>query len=182
MSRETERINRIRRNRRAKRKRKQVIVIAIAVILVILTGAMVTYIVNRGREYITEGLKGSPQAGQTEEEMLEQLQRQVDENMFRIMLNTQPTMVQSTGETSIIVQNAIENDYMMKVAYYNKNNKMLYETPLLHPGESELSAVFSGKLTVGSHELTAITSSYEYVEDELQLLNTSSVEIQLTVK
>lgn len=158
---------------RKKRKKVMCIVGVILSISILLLATMTVDIVN------LEGIWGGRNT-QTIQDLQAQVQQVADDNMFRVKLNTQPSMNVDTGATSIIVQNAVDNPYSKKVAYYNEKGEVIYETNLLNPGDNELSAIFPGKWIEGAYPMEAVVIAVDKETNEEFII--SEIDIELTVK
>lgn len=146
-------------------------------------GAILVFTVagNIGRTvFDSDAIRGGLERGDTEEELLAQLQEQVEDSRVRVKINEQPQLDKNSGATNIIVQNSIENSMNQRVEYYDEEGELVYSTKELYPGDEELSAVFPGVWTTGEYTLTAhIWAIDRETSEELAI---TEVQIKLTVK
>lgn len=160
-----------------KAQKKFLLVIA----LIIVTISM---IIGRTTNQIILKWKIEGEAGtsfnKTESELLAELQELTEASRFRIKVNTQPVMEQTTGATSVIVQNSVENKFNKKVIYVDLEGNIVYETPMLYPGDNLLNVEIPGDWAIGTYTLNAHVLAIDVVTQEEFIV--TELEINLNVK
>lgn len=157
---------------------KKVVILMMIISTLIL---MVHLVVLRNSEgFLMDGVLGGNENSMTEQQILEQLQKNVEDSMFRVKVNERPSMNVNTGATSILVQNSVENTFNKKVKYYNHEGELIYETRELYPGDVELSADFEGEWDMGEYQLVADIVAIDKELNEEFVVTT--MDIILTVK
>lgn len=155
------------------------ILIIVLVFMSIITLAYIGYIIGSD-QFSLEGVLGGRGQEKTKYELELELQQHMEDNMLRVMVNQRPTMNIETGATSITVQNSIENIFAKRVEYYSDSGTLIYETPILYPGDNILSAVITGVWEEGEYPLLAKVMAVDMeTQDEFEV---TEIDIYLRVK
>lgn len=155
------------------KKKSNIAIGMVVTILLLFISALVVDVVN------LDGTFGNLQKINVAEIQAE-VQSITDDSIFRVKVNTRPSMDADTGSVSIIVQNAIDNPYLKKVVYYNAMGEKVYETATLYPGGNELTAKFPGNWKKGNYPMTAHVIAVD--GESLEEFIVTELEIELTVK
>lgn len=161
-------MERTRKRNRRKKRRIQLIVLgcvaaALTVLLVVLlllpketrtsAGAKLAGASIQEDADATEG--ALPERNDAEEAQ-EQLQKNADASMFRILLNTKPQFENGDAEGDLMIKNAPENraDVQVEIVL-DDSGETAYKTAVLRPGEDEFYGKLAVKLSKGVYPATA---------------------------
>lgn len=105
--------------------------------------------------------------GKTEKEILEELNRVVEEGMFNISIN--PDIVMETGESEadVRIENVPGNRYLMRVdVTLDSTGEVIYKSGLIEPNHYVQKVKLEKVLPKGTYEATAVFTAYELKKEE----------------
>lgn len=103
----------------------------------------------------------------TEEEIIAELNRVVDEGMFNISINTTPTFPDGKSEGPLQIENIPGNQYLMRVQIQlDATGEVLYETGLIEPNHHIQTAKLDVELEKGEYPATAVFNAYDPETEE----------------
>ena len=119
--------------------------------------------------------------GKTEEQIVEELNRIVEEGMFNISINTQPEFPDGSSPGNLCIENSPANHYLMVVEItLNDTGEKVYTSGALEPNYHIQEAKLDRALAKGTYPATA--TFYAYTADTQELVGTAGVEMQLIIQ
>lgn len=99
--------------------------------------------------------------GKTDQEIIDELNRKVDEKSIAFSINSQPTLDKETGEVNWMFENPEGNDKFIRLEVFRDDtNELIYETKMIQNGSYVESAALSETLSAGSYVCTAYIHGY----------------------
>lgn len=165
-----------------------VIVILLLVVFAMLAALLLYFVMNKPAPEEDEGVKGGQREAaalkgslnvMTEDEIQEELNRIVDEGMFRISIASNIFGVEG-GEADVRIENNITNRYVMQVSLYlDETGEEIYATDLIDPGYYIERTEFDVPLEAGEYTATAIfTALYPDTEE---IVGTVGAQVKLYI-
>ena len=115
--------------------------------------------------------------GKTEEQIVEELNRIVEEGMFNISINTQPEFPDGSSPGNLCIENSPANHYLMVVEItLNDTGEKVYTSGALEPNYHIQEAKLDRALAKGTYPATA--TFYAYTADTQELVGTAGAEMQ----
>lgn len=172
--------------KKKKKKRTSRKLIAIIILLILLIALVIggVYMINRRQkferyQFDTEAMEGRIQT-MTEEEILAELNRVVEEGMFNISIASSILFDSPTAEGQARIENIHANHYHMQVDItLDDTGELIYSSNLIRPGYSIEKIKLSKRLAPGEYEATALFSAI--TQEELQLLGQAAAQIKLYI-
>lgn len=119
--------------------------------------------------------------GKTEEQIVEELNRIVEEGMFNISINTQISFPNGTAEGQAYIDNISANHYNMTVQIVlDDTGESVYQSGGIRPGQYIENITLSKALPKGSYKATAIFTAHD-PEDQSEV-GQAAAEVLLTVE
>ena len=119
--------------------------------------------------------------GKTEEQIVEELNRIVEEGMFNISINTQPEFPDGSSPGNLCIENSPANHYLMVVEItLNDTGEKVYTSGALEPNYHIQEAKLDRALAKGTYPATA--TFYAYTADTQELVGTAGAEMQLIIQ
>lgn len=119
--------------------------------------------------------------GKTEEQIVEELNRIVEEEMFNISINTQPEFPDGSSPGNLCIENSPANHYLMVVEItLNDTGEKVYTSGALEPNYHIQEAKLDRALAKGTYPATA--TFYAYTADTQELVGTAGAEMQLIIQ
>ena len=119
--------------------------------------------------------------GKTEEQIVEELNRIVEEGMFNISINTQPEFPDGSSPGNLCIENSPANHYLMVVEItLNDTGEQVYTSGALEPNYHIQEAKLDRALAKGTYPATA--TFYAYTADTQELVGTAGAEMQLIIQ
>lgn len=119
--------------------------------------------------------------GMTEEQIIEELNRIVEEGMFNISINTQPEFPDGSSPGNLCIENSPANHYLMVVEItLNDTGEQVYTSGALEPNYHIQEAKLDRALAKGTYPATA--TFYAYTADTQELVGTAGAEMQLIIQ
>ena len=119
--------------------------------------------------------------GMTEEQIIEELNRIVEEGMFNISINTQISFPNGTAEGQAYIDNISANHYNMTVQIVlDDTGESVYQSGGIRPGQYIENITLSKALPKGSYKATAIFTAHD-PEDQSEV-GQAAAEVLLTVE
>lgn len=119
--------------------------------------------------------------GKTEEQIVEELNRIVEEGMFNISINTQISFPNGTAEGQAYIDNISANHYNMTVQIVlDDTGETVYQSGGIRPGQYIENITLSKALPKGSYKATAIFTAHD-PEDQSEV-GQAAAEVLLTVE
>ena len=119
--------------------------------------------------------------GKTEELIVEELNRIVEEGMFNISINTQPEFPDGSSPGNLCIENSPANHYLMVVEItLNDTGEQVYTSGALEPNYHIQEAKLDRALAKGTYPATA--TFYAYTADTQELVGTAGAEMQLIIQ
>lgn len=156
--------------------------ILLPLILLLLLAAIVGglfYLKNRPMNIISPDIAVSEKDAQNidKNELKKRMQAEVDENTYRLQINSNLTFNDNTSEGTIGVVNAEDNTFNVEVKYY-VDDQLVYETGLIKPGQY----VSKGKLAIALEKGTYNGTAQIFIYDQDgNLQNNPSADFTLTI-
>lgn len=168
--------------RAAKKSRTRNIVIGVIVVLV-LAGAVFAawFFLNPDNSGLFDP---NAQAGQapykTQEEIQEELNRQVEEGMFNISIASVIQFENGTAPGKAYIENVPGNHYAMQVTItLDDTGETVYETKAIKPGNYIEDITLTKDLDAGAHEATATFTALD--SESLEEVGKAAAKINLNV-
>ena len=162
------------------------IVILILVFLLLLSGVLyyfLAYVPNQSKNIVggkreAEALQGSLNL-MTEAEVQDELNRIVEEGMFRISIAS-TIVAWEDGTAQVRIENNENNRYVMQVSIYlDETGEEIHATDLIDPGYYIAETVLDKPLERGEYDATAIFTAL-YPETE-EIVGTAGAKVQFVV-
>lgn len=103
----------------------------------------------------------------TEDEIIAELNRVVDEGMFNISINATPTFPDGKSEGPLQIENVPGNRYLMQVQItLDDTGELIYETGLIEPNHHIQTARLDVELDKGEYLATAVFNAYDPQTEE----------------
>ena len=119
--------------------------------------------------------------GKTEEQIVEELNRIVEEGRFNISINTQPEFPDGSSPGNLCIENSPANHYLMVVEItLNDTGEQVYTSGALEPNYHIQEAKLDRALAKGTYPATA--TFYAYTADTQELVGTAGAEMQLIIQ
>ena len=119
--------------------------------------------------------------GMTDEQIIEELNRIVEEGMFNISINTQISFPNGTAEGQAYIDNISANHYNMTVQIVlDDTGESVYQSGGIRPGQYIENITLSKALPKGSYKATAIFTAHD-PEDQSEV-GQAAAEVLLTVE
>ena len=119
--------------------------------------------------------------GMTEEQIVEELNRVVEEGMFNISINTQITFPDGTAEGQAYIDNISANHYNMTVKIMlDDTGETVYQSGGIKPGQYIENIRLSKDLPAGSYRATAVFTAHD-PEDQSEV-GQAAAQLILTVE
>ena len=119
--------------------------------------------------------------GMTEEQIIEELNRIVEEGMLNISINTQISFPSGTAEGQAYIDNISANHYNMTVQIVlDDTGETVYQSGGIRPGQYIENITLSKALPKGSYKATAIFTAHD-PEDQSEI-GQAAAEVLLTVE
>lgn len=98
----------------------------------------------------------------TLEQVTQELQKQADESMFSLRINSEPVFKTGESEGSLFIGNPSENILNMQVSIIlDSNGETIYDTDVLKPGEAIDTDKLDKVLEKGGYDATAIFTALD---------------------
>ena len=118
--------------------------------------------------------------GKTEQEIMEQMQREADEGIFAFKINSRPVFATGGSEGSLRIENPAFNVYPFVVRIFlNSTNEEIYNSGGILPNHHINSARLTTVLPEGKHAATAYIHVYDPETSEFE--GKAAVELTLIV-
>ena len=118
--------------------------------------------------------------GKSEEEVIAELNRVVDEGMFNISINTTPTFTNGKAEGPLQIENVPGNQYLMQVQItLDDTGELIYQTGLIEPNHHIQSAKLDVELEKGEYLATAVFNAYDPETEEY--IGSAGAKLTITV-
>lgn len=151
------------------------VIIILVLLFVLVCGLFTFFMVNRNSNVITNYQKVDVEQNIDGQQTKPVIKRE-DEHFDVQVLDD---MTVKKGE-SIVLKNYDTNDVYIKYTFTDfKTGKVLYESKMVFPG-TKFNVVLSDYFNYGTTKVTVCTAGYDM--ETLQVLNTTSVDIDVTVK
>ncbi|WP_308753600.1 hypothetical protein [uncultured Anaerotruncus sp.] len=119
--------------------------------------------------------------GKTEEQIVEELNRIVEEGMFNISINTQPEFPDGSSPGNLCIENSPANHYLMVVEItLGDTGETVYTSGALEPNYHIQEAKLDRPLAKGTYPATA--TFFAYTVDTQELVGTAAAEMQLIIQ
>jgi hypothetical protein len=148
-----------------KKKKKRVITIICLVILIILlllllrrcgTQEAVETVGNVGLEYDKDATEGGWDE-RDEQEIIDELNRKVEEGYINISMNTNPVFANGTAQGNLMIVNDTVNNYPQVVEIIrNDTEEVIYTSGGIPVGSKIVNAALDVDLPAGTYECTAM--------------------------
>ena len=161
--------------------------LAAACVLLLLVLGILAFLLLRAPKAGPSGLAREAAAlagqleGKTEEQIVEELNRIVEEGMFNISINTQPEFPDGSSPGNLCIENSPANHYLMVVEItLNDTGEQVYTSGALEPNYHIQEAKLDRALAKGTYPATA--TFYAYTADTQELVGTAGAEMQLIIQ
>ena len=119
--------------------------------------------------------------GKPEEQIVEELNRIVEEGKVNISINTQPEFPDGSSPGNLCIENSPANHYLMVVEItLNDTGEKVYTSGALEPNYHIQEAKLDRALAKGTYPATA--TFYAYTADTQELVGTAGAEMQLIIQ
>lgn len=109
----------------------------------------------------------------------EKIEGKLDKTQLAMKINSKITIEDSTSKGKFGIENKSNNVYDMVVKIYLKEtNELIYESPMIKPGEKIDEAKLDKKLEKGTYKAIAYFEAYEKEKQQ----GKSGIEIEILVK
>jgi len=119
--------------------------------------------------------------GMTDDEIMEQMQKEADESLFSFKVNSRPIFEDGGGAGTLRIENPNHNMYPFTVEIFlDETGEKIYESGGIFPNRHINTAKLGRALPQGEHEATAYINAYD--PDTKEFRGKSAVELTLVVK
>lgn len=119
--------------------------------------------------------------GKTEEQIREELDRQVADNIIAFAINSRPVFENGTAEGNLLFENPTSNGKLTRLELYRDDTgELLYSTGLLEPGSYVPAAKLELELPAGEYACTAYIYAYRLADESY--VGKVSAGLELTVQ
>ncbi len=141
-----------------------VIAAAIAIILAIL---FLVFLFMGSTQASNRGGASGQLEGKTEQEIIDELNKKVQEGMFNISIASVVEFEDGTSEGEVKIENSPANSYLMQVDItLDDDGTVVYESPILEPNHHIQTAPLSVDLDKGTYNATAVFHALDPVSEE----------------
>ena len=117
----------------------------------------------------------------TEEEIMEQMQKEADSSAFSFKLNAWPVFRNGGKAGTLLIENPKHNTYPFVVEIFLKETgEKIYDSGAIHPDHHIERASLTRRLLPGTHAATAHVSAYDPDSEEFR--GKAVVEMSLTIE
>ena len=145
------------------KKSKRGVIVAVVIVLLLACGAAWFFFGRGGSgmaDFFDPNATTGILPGMTEEQIIEELNRIVEEGMFNISINTQISFPNGTAEGQAYIDNISANHYNMTVQIVlDDTGETVYQSGGIRPGQYIENITLSKALPKGSYKATAIFRS-----------------------
>lgn len=142
-------------------KRTALIVLLLLIILGMAVGGYLVWRNLQKEDVLEPNATIGMMPGKTDQEIIDELNRKVDEKSIAFSINSQPTLDKKSGEINWMFENPESNDkYTKLVVQRDDTGEVIYETKLITNGSYVESAKLSTDLPAGSYICTAYIHGY----------------------
>lgn len=152
--------------RAPQRGRGKTRLLAPALLLLLLTAGALFWYVDREPKMEPNAVVGM-MPGKTQEQIEEELNRQVGEKMIAFSINSAPVFASGAAEGDILFENPGSNNKLTKLEIYRDGTEeLVYSTGLLQPGSYVPQDKLDKQLAPGSYACTAYIYAYKQESEE----------------
>lgn len=166
---------------------KRIFYIALVAALLIVIGVLVFLLLRPGGERAVAGKSRDPNAnvgqyeGKTQEEIIEELNKIVEDGMFNISINSDIVFERGDGEGDLRIENIAANRLLMSVQItLDETGEMIYETDIIEPGYYIQTDRLDVILKKGVYPATALFTAYD--PDTEEVVGQAGAKVTITVK
>lgn len=145
-----------------KKRKKRFIIIPLVIVLFVGAIAVIYFATSSGGGWFDSGAQQGSYEGKTEEEILADLNRQVEEGMMNISIASTITFEDGTSEGEARIENIESNKRDQKVVItLDDTGEVIYESGAIPPGSFIQKIRLNRDLDAGTYAATAMFTGYD---------------------
>lgn len=169
--------------KRKKGKTALIVILVVILAAAVVAGLLLTGVIGSSpAEFITDDrAKDGKLNGLSQEDMLSQLQRSVDESTFSFRINSRPVFADGKSEGALMIGNPAQNAYPMSVKItLDDTGEVVYETKGILPNQGIDTDRLDIALEKGEYAATA--TIYAYDPDTRQQVGQTAAGLVITIQ